>query len=702
MSLKRRNNRVADCSPPIDLDTPPSACADLTIWFNELTLALHHGVAQWPECSRVKSLQTILNAWGRVRTPAGGVENVLKARRIREGIDYDVSTPEPPDDPMVLPLWHAIGLGRMAHDVATAESIDSAAARSIAASVRIAVAGVATRETAETDAFKRHHGIKDAGRIVRDSEEDRTPGPGEIAARNDFLAYCNYCTPDFRQAPHHRVIADALMRVVRGECKRLIISMAPRSGKSYLVSQHFPPYYMGHHPQRKVMAFSVTSDLAGDFGVKVRNLLASPEHEHVFPECQLADGDAGKTQCRTSKGGEYFALGIGATGVGRGFHVGIIDDAYNDPQQAESETYKRTLREWYQATFRTRIMPGGAIVCMHTRWADHDLCGWLLDEHKREGWEVISIPAIAEEDESWLTSEGAWKRAKGDPMDAEWWRPGMEDDIKSGVWKPSQTPAGQDPIREYALKVYADYASALGSRFFTALYQQRPTPGEGGKCKLGWFKRYKHRPGVSRTVVSIDTGQKGGAENDPTVIMVWGEFDGGHAVLDVWRERVIYPRLLPQVIDTIRKWQPDAVLIEDQNNGATLLQDLGVMELANRVPLIGIQPRDSKVVRFDRITPLIESGRVWIPETDSATSWLGAFEEEVTSFPLGKHDDQIDALSQYLNWVRKEGMAFASSGQESFSDPAMTALLGRISGPWSKGGALAGAVGNGSLVFRRR
>jgi hypothetical protein len=95
-------------------------------------------------------------------------------------------------------------------------------------------------------------------------------------------------------------------------------------------------------------------------------------------------------------------------------HLGIIDDAYNDPAQASSETYRRTLREWYQATFRTRIMPGGAIVVMHTRWAEDDLSGWLLDEHRRDGWEVISIPAIAEEDELWITSEGPWARKKGD------------------------------------------------------------------------------------------------------------------------------------------------------------------------------------------------------------------------------------------------------------------------------------------------
>jgi predicted phage terminase large subunit-like protein len=160
--------------------------------------------------------------------------------------------------------------------------------------------------------------------------------------------------------------------------------------------------------------------------------------------------------------------------------------------------------------------------------------------------------------------------------------------------------------------------------------------------------------------------------------------------------------LVPKVIEYIKSWNPLAVLIEDKASGISLLQDLGCTQLANHVPIIGVNPDGNKEVRFDRITPLIESGRVWIPETDSPTPWLSAFEEEVTQFPLAKHDDQIDALSQYLNWVRKEGMAFAGSGQESFSDPAMTALLGRISGPWSKGGALAGAVGNGSLVFRRR
>ena len=198
-------------------------------------------------------------------------------------------------------------------------------------------------------------------------------------------------------------------------------------------------------------------------------------------------------------------------------------------------------------------------------------------------------------------------------------------------------------------------------------------------------------------------GQKGGADNDPTVILVMGECEQGHVVLDLWRDRVIYPTLLPKVVKMIRQWNPVAVLIEDQNNGATLLQDLGTTELANRVPLIAQKPRDSKEVRFDRISPIIEAGRVLLPSPDTNCAWLGTFEDELTSFPLGKHDDIVDALSQYLNWVRKEGMSFSGGGQESFSDPGMAALLGRISGPWSKGGAFAATVsaGGGKLRFSR-
>jgi phage terminase large subunit-like protein len=159
----------------------------------------------------------------------------------------------------------------------------------------------------------------------------------------------------------------------------------------------------------------------------------------------------------------------------------------------------------------------------------------------------------------------------------------MDDLLKYGKWKPQTTPSGQDPIKEYATFYYAQLAQTLGSRFFSALYQQRPTPGEGGKCKLGWFKRYKHAPLCKKITVSVDTGQKDKAENDPSVIMVWGEFDGGHALLDVWRERVIYPRLVPKVVEYIKDWNPLAVLIEDKASGISLLQDLGCTQLANHL-----------------------------------------------------------------------------------------------------------------------
>ena len=480
MSLKRRNARINDCSPPIDLDSPPHSCADLTIWFNELTLALHHGVAQWPECPRVKSLQTILNAWGRVRTPAGNVENVLKARRIREGTDYDVSSPEPPDDPMVLPLWHAIGLGRMAQDVATAESIDSAAARSIAASVRIAVAGVATRETAETDAFKRHHGIKDAEEDVRRSEDAFTPGPIERRAAVSLLDFVQYLNPKYQIAFHHRIIADALEKVARGEIKRLMVNVPPRHGKTALVSKYFPAWYLGRYPDRQIITATYAQALATSIGRDVRNQMGEPEYQRVFPGSLLSEDSKAANKFNTQKNGVYLAVGVGGPATGFGANVFLLDDPVKNREDAESEVIRQRNKDWYTSVANTRLMPGGAVILISTRWHADDVSGWLLKEHSDEGWTVISLPAIAEEEEEWRIGGEVWRRSPGDAL-----------------W-----PAWYDKEALAAIR-------RMSSRDWNALYQQRPVAAEGNRCKLSWFDRgrYSTPPHCSRITLSIDRAE---------------------------------------------------------------------------------------------------------------------------------------------------------------------------------------------------
>jgi len=691
MSLKRRNARINDCSPPIDLDNPPSSCADLTIWFNELTLALHHGVAQWPECPRVRSLQTILNAWGRVRTPAGNVENVLKARRIRESVDYDVSTPEPPDDPMVLPLWHAIGLGRMAHDVATAETIDAAASRSIAASVRIAVAGVATRETAETDAFKRHHGIKDIGDLVRNSEDEVAPGPEERKAASSLLSFARYMNASYQVAMHHKIIADALEKVARGEITRMMLNVPPRHGKTNLASKYFPGWYLGRYPDRQVIAVTYAQEFADSLGRDVRNLIGEPEYQRVFPGTSLSEDSKAAKRFHTQKNGVYYSVGVGGPITGKGAHLLLIDDPVKNREDADSATIRRKMKEWYASTAYTRLMPGGAICIISTRWHDDDLSGWLLKEHAHEGWTVISLPAIAEEIEEWHVGGENWRRLPGEALWPEWY-----------------------PVSRLM------EVQRMSSREWNALYQQRPVAKEGGKCKLAWLKnRYKRGDSMrsirigdrqvtmSGIVLSVDTGMKQGEDNDPTMISVWGEFDSGaamgHALLDVFSESIGYERLKPIVLSYIEQYNPKAVLIEDAALGSALLQELQHTRIANRVALLGQKPDGSKSVRFDRVLPLIEEGRVWLPEPGSDCPWLANYEDEMVAFPHGKHDESVDVTSQYLNWFRKNDMTYDNSNQESFNDPGMAALLGRISGPWSKGGAFAATVsaGGGKLRFSR-
>jgi predicted phage terminase large subunit-like protein len=332
----------------------------------------------------------------------------------------------------------------------------------------------------------------------------------------------------------------------------------------------------------------------------------------------------------------YFAVGIGGPATGLGADVLLVDDPIKNREEAQSETIRSRNKDWYTAVANTRLMPGGAVIIISTRWHSDDLSGWLLKEHADEGWNVVSLPALAEEKEFWRIGPLTWTREIGDALWPEWY--------------------DKDAL---AAK------RRMSSRDWNALFQQRPVEIGGNMCKLDWFGRYSARPKCGKITLSIDAGQKGGANNDPTVVLVMGETQEGHVVLDMWRDRAIYPRLVPKIVEMIRQWWPTAVLIEDKASGINLLQDLGCTELANRIPMIGINPDGDKVTRFDRVTPIIEKGKVILPAPDIACEWLATFEDEVTSFPLGKHDDIVDALSQYLNWVRKEGMAFASSGQES-------------------------------------
>ena len=183
-------------------------------------------------------------------------------------------------------------------------------------------------------------------------------------AHNNLLAYVRLQFPGYRIGGHHRKIADALMAVERGEINRLILQAPPRHGKSMLTSEYFPAWFLGRNPEKYIITATYGQDLADDFGRKVRNQLRSGEHRATFPQCQLSEDSQSASRFGTEQGGAYFALGVGAPATGRGAHLLVIDDPIKGREEADSETYRKRLKEWYASVAYTRLMPGGAIIIM--------------------------------------------------------------------------------------------------------------------------------------------------------------------------------------------------------------------------------------------------------------------------------------------------------------------------------------------------
>jgi predicted phage terminase large subunit-like protein len=370
---------------------------------------------------------------------------------------------------------------------------------------------------------------------------------------------------------------------------------------------------LGQHPDRSIIASSYGSELAVDFGRRVRGFVSDPLHRAIFPQCVVADDNDAAHRFGLMMGGTYFAVGAGGPLTGRGADLLLIDDPIKSREEAYSAATRRSLQSWYESVAYTRLQPGGAIVLIQTRWHEDDLAGWLLREHASEGWRVLSLPAVAERDEGW--------RAEGEAL-----------------W-PARFPIETlDRIRE-----------AIGSIAWASLYQQRPTAEEGAIFKRDWFRAFREPPECKRLIFSLDTAFKTGQSSDYSVIAVIGETTTGYFLLHLSRGRWEFPELKRQAVALADLWSPHYVLIEDAASGQSLIQSL---KAETRLPILPVKPLGDKVARASAVSPLAESGRVYLPES---ASWLSDFIDEACSFPAAPHDDQVDAVTQGLNYLRGEG-----------------------------------------------
>jgi predicted phage terminase large subunit-like protein len=418
---------------------------------------------------------------------------------------------------------------------------------------------------------------------------------------------------------HIDLIAEYLEAARRGDITRLIINMPPRSLKSLCVSVAWPAWLMGHEPHSRILAASYASRLSLKHSQDCRLLINSPWYRSLFPGTVLCSGQNEKHKFVTTRMGYRLASSVGASTIGEGGNFLIVDDPVS-PAQAANKHWRVHVNRWFDQTFSTRLddKHKGVIVLVMQRLHEHDLSGYLL---AKGGWEHLALPACTTQ----RTLYGFGR-----------------------VYKQCATGELLHSKREDAGLIERAKID-LGSAAFAAQYQQRPVPEEGGMLRPWWFKRYDDAPLVYEGVVqSWDTAIKNGAQHDASVCMTFIEAQGQSYLMDVAVMRYEYPDLKRAFYAMAERWEPKAILIEDRASGQQLLQDA---RRETALPLIAMQPKNDKVTRFTGVSAMIEAGRIVLPQQ---APWMADFESELYAFPAGAHDDQVDALTQYLDWLRRQ------------------------------------------------
>jgi predicted phage terminase large subunit-like protein len=459
--------------------------------------------------------------------------------------------------------------------------------------------------------------------------EDLTQAQYDVLLRHDFTTFAGRCFQDLNPQTclamnwHLEVIAAKLTAVREGRIRRLIINLPPRHLKSLMASIAFPAWCLGHDPSAQILCVSYAQDLADKLARDCRGIMMSRWYRQIFPT-RLAPHRQAVQEFITTRQGYRLATSTGGVLTGRGADIILIDDPLK-PEEALSEAQRQAGNEWYDHTLYSRLNDKrhGAIVIIMQRLHEDDLVGHVLGQ---EQWEILSFPGIAENDEEHrietILGPRSFTRRRGEAL---------------------------HPDRE-PLEVLDRIRRTIGEYNFAGQYQQSPAPLGGGLVKAEWFKRYREneRPErFDRIVQSRDTANKATELSDFSVCTTWGVKDKNLFLLAVFRQRLEYPALKRAVREQQSLFAANEVLIEDKASGTQLIQELVTDGFYG---VTRYQPTMDKIMRLHAQTALIENGFVYIPET---APWLAEYLHEMTVFPKGKHDDQVDSTAQFLDWFKK-------------------------------------------------
>lgn len=415
---------------------------------------------------------------------------------------------------------------------------------------------------------------------------------------------------------HIHVITRALERVASGECKRLIINVPPRSMKSITVTVAFSAWLLGRYPAKRIMAISHSNDLSFKLGADTRTVMESRFFAEAFPECRIAG--ATRSKINTTGRGYRMAASVNSGILGHGADLIIIDDPINGLEAALSQAERNRTKESWDSTISTRLnnKRTGQVVIIMQRLHEDDLVGHVLQQ---DDWEVIAIPAIAEEDQSFdMGLAGLYHRKCGDLL------------------HPEREPQ----------EVLDRQRRTLGSMNYSAQYQQKPIPAGGNVIHREWLRFYDDLPDTfERVVVSWDTASTVGETSDWSVGTVWGAIGTDYYLIDLIRGRWESPDLRRKIIETTKRYDAHATLMEETALGQSLTQDIN---RTTRMRAMLMRPRFDKQARLLAQAARFEAGQVHLPRQ---APWLSNYINELLAFPSGKHDDQVDSTSQALRYL---------------------------------------------------
>lgn len=480
-------------------------------------------------------------------------------------------------------------------------------------------------------------------------------------AQESFESFVRLMYPDWELADFQLELIDALDKLEKDElgANNLLITMPPRHAKSTFGTVLFPSYYMARNPSRYVMSCSYNSQLATDFGRQVRSVVENKQINQAFPDFTLSTESRAADVWRTDIGGAYFAVGVGGTTSGRPANLLLVDDPIKSREDAESMTQRNKTWNYYASALSTRLQPEGdgtvsKQIIILTRWHPDDLAGRLMDsEDWKEGrWKHINFPAIKSVPGAKVSRRMLPEK---DPryVSPEEYR-ALSPGKRNVVASEDEAPLWPDRFPLEDLK----RRQRLNPREFASLYQQQPYIEGGNLIRTEWWQNYPKDLAPEKfvsLVITADTAFKKTETADYSVLVVAGvDTNGDMYIVDLLRGKWDFPELKQRMIRLNNHWRGKglrAMYIEDKASGQSLIQEL---KRESGMSVIPYKVVNDKVARTNSVLPIIEGGRVFLPEE---SPWLDDFIDEAVSFPNGNHDDQVDAIVMAIDVLSRTSIS---------------------------------------------